>query len=278
MIFISLKYHTPQLLIKTLYIYILFFSTPVLAQYSFLGADAYGRANSLVAVPNYSSVYHNPSGIARLTHSFLAFNYFKTLPVEGLHTVGLHGVFKNDIVDLGFSADSFGDKYYRESRAGLVLAKKMDKVSIGLKGSYMGISIHDLSSRNTFLGEVGMMVTPSKFFSLGLHLVNFTAARLYGDVSLPVLLSFGGAINPSPKVSISSQIDYPFNTKPVVRFGMNYQIRPELGLATGVNPEMKTVNFGANVVIKKYGILYAVGTHPHVGLAHQFTLIYKLHE
>lgn len=247
-------------------------------QYTFLGADAYGRANTLVAVPAYSSVYHNPGGVGALNHSFVSVGYFRALPVAGLHTVGAQGVLVNKLLNVGFSADSFGDKYYRESRVGAVLAKKMDKVSLGLKMSYLGVSVDELSNRNTVLGEVGMIVTPSRFFSLGLHLMNFTSAKLYGDVNLPTVISFGASINPGDKVNISSQLDYILNQKPKLRVGLNYRIREELALSTGINPEMRSVHFGANVLIKQYGFCYAVATHPNVGLAHNLSLIFKFGE
>jgi hypothetical protein len=263
--------------LHTLLVFCLFCSK-VFGQYSFLGADAYGRANSLVAVSTFSSVYHNPGGVGSLDHSFISVGYLRTLPIEGLHTVGAQGVYVNKALNIGFTADSFGDKYYRESRLGAILAKKMDKVSVGLKMSYLGVNIDELSSRNTLLGEAGMMVTPNRFFSLGLHLINFTGARLYGDVNLPTVVAFGLAINPSDKINISSQVDYILDHKPKLRLGLNYKIRDELALSSGINPEMRSVHFGANVLVKRYGFFYAVATHPNVGLAHNLSLIFKFNE
>jgi hypothetical protein len=254
------------------------FSTSAYSQYSFLGADAYGRANSLVAVSTFSSVYHNPGGVGVLNQSFVSAAYFRTLPVEGLHTVGVQGVYANKLLNVGFTADSFGDKYYKESRIGAVLSKRLDKVSIGVKFSYLGVSIDELSNRNTLLGEAGMLVTPNKFFSLGLHLINFTGARLYGDVNLPTVVAFGVAINPTDKINISSQMDYILDDKPRLRMGLHYKLRKELGLSTGINPEIRTVHFGTNIMVKQYGLFYAVATHPNVGLAHNLSLTFKFGE
>lgn len=248
------------------------------AQYNFLGADAYGRANSLVAVSSFSSVYHNPGAVGDLDYSFLSVGYFKVLPVEGFNTVGLQGVFANNVVNAGFTADSFGDRYYRESRFGLVLAKKKDKVSIGAKLSYMGVSIHEMSNRNTLLGEVGMLVKPSKYFDLGLHLINFTGAKLYGDINLPTVISFGAALNPSDKVTLSAQVDYILKEKPKIRAGLNYILRKEIALSCGVNPELKSIHLGTLLSIKQYGFSFAVASHPNAGLAQNLSLIYKFNE
>lgn len=248
----------------------------VKAQFTPLGADAYGQANSLVAVSSPAAVYYNMAGISDLKSSFLAVNYFKIMPVQGLQHIGAMGVYKNKVVNSGFSADSFGDSFYRESRVGLGFAKKVDKVSIGLKMTYLSTNIQDLSSRNAFLGEIGMMVNPSKFYSLGLNVLNFTQAKLY--TSLPTYVIFGGAIYPNSKIQISSQLDYPLNNKPKLRLGMKYKLRQELALSSGVNPDLKTVHFGVDLNIKKYGFTYAVGTHPNVGMANHLTLLFRFNE
>lgn len=248
------------------------------AQFSFLGADAHGMANTHVAIPAYSSVYHNPAGIAAFNQSFLSVNYFKTLPIEGLNTIGAQGVFSNSLLDVGFTADNFGDQYYRESRAGLILAKQLDKVSIGVKGSYYGVNIEDMSSRNGFIGEAGMLVNPSRFFSLGLHVLNITGTQLYTDVYLPTVVAFGAAIHPDEKLTISSQADFVTGQKLVYRFGLSYQIREALGLSSGVDPELRSLHFGLNMFVKQYGLNYAVSSHPNVGLAHHLSFVFRFNE
>ena len=248
------------------------------SQYSFLGADAYGSGNSWVAVPSFSSIYHNPGGIGSIKNSFVSTHFLRTLPVEGLSTIGISGVFVNKLFNAGLYADSFGDQFYRESRFGLAISKKIDKVSIGLKGSYYGVNIDEMSNRSIFLGEAGMMVAPSEFFSLGLHILNFTGGSLYEKNGLPTQISFGAAIYPNKKLSISSQFDYIPGRKTVFRMGLHYQMRDEIGFSSGINPEMKSVHFGLNFLLKQYGFYYAVASHPNVGLAHQLSLIYQFNE
>lgn len=248
------------------------------AQFTLLGADAFGRANSLVAVPGFSSIYQNPGGIGAETSGFLAFNHLKILAVEGFHTTGVQGVFRGREFNYGFSVDSFGDRHYRESRAGLALARKQGRVSLGVKMSYMGIHTAGMSSRKTLLGEVGMVVTPVPHVSLGLCLINFTSARLYEGHPFPTVLAIGAALHPNPKVNISGQLDYRTRGEAAVRFGLHYQVREQLGFSAGINPEMRSVHFGTNVLAGRYGFFYGVATHPYVGLAHHTTFIYKLHE
>ncbi len=254
------------------------FSCYCSAQYIQLGADAFGRANSLVAVPGFSSIYQNPGGIGAETSGFLAFNYLKTLAVEGFQTTGVQGVFRGRGFNYGFSVDSFGDRHYRESRAGVALARRQDRVALGVKMSYMGIHTAGISSRKTFLGEVGMVVTPMPYLSLGLSLINFTSAKFYEGRPFATVLALGAGIYPNPKVNISGQLDYRSGGGTTVRFGLNYQVREQLALSAGINPEMRSVHFGTNVLVGRYGFFYGVATHPYVGIAHHTTFIYKLHE
>lgn len=248
------------------------------AQYTSLGASAYGRANSLVAVADVSSIYQNPAGLGYLNYNFAAVAVHKTLPVEGLLTVGAFGLLKTKPIHFGFSADNFGDQYYHESRLGLSAAKKMDKVSMGLKFSLINNAVKEMSSRLTFLGEFGILATPSKFFSVGLHVVNFTRAKVYDSQPLPTFVNFGVGLNPSKKINISSQVDYPVGEKPFLKMGLNYQIKESLGLSAGINPNLNAVHFGLNLDIKKYKFSYAVSTHPNVGLSNHLTLALMLNE
>lgn len=245
-------------------------------QYQYLGADGFGRANSMVAVPTFSSVYHNPAGLGFLKESFIHASYFKTLPVQGFHTIGLAGNYANSLIDVGFSVDAFGDEYYKESRVGFVLAKRMDRVSIGAKFSYLGVSIHEMSSRNTFLGEVGMLVKPNKFLNLGLNVINVTNATLYAP--LPTVVVLGVALNPSSKVCLSGQADYIPSGKAVFRFGLNYRLRPQFSLSMGANPELRAIHFGINLMLAKGGFSYAAASHPSIGMGHHVSFIYKAHE
>lgn len=208
----------------------------------------------------------------------MAVGVLKTLPVEGLLTVGAWGNFDAKFINLGFSIDNFGDQYYHETRMGLAVAKKMDKVSMGMKFSLLNNSIKETSSKQAFLGEFGILATPSKFFSIGLHVINFTRASLYASQNLPTFVNFGIGINPSKKINISGQMDYPVGEKPYLKLGMAYRIQDNIALSTGINPNLNSVNFGVTFDVKKYKFAYAVGTHPNVGLSNHITLAILFNE
>ena len=230
----------------------------------------------MVAVPCLSSIYQNPAGISYLENNYLALAYHKTLPVQGFNTLGFWGNYKSKKVDFGFSADNFGDQYYHESRIGLAASKKLDKVSMGIKFSLLNNTVKDISSKQAVLGEFGILVYPSRFFSVGLHVINFTRARLYASQSLPTFVNFGIGLNPSKKVNIRGQIDLPVGQTPSLKLGMTYQIKEEFNISTGVDPSLKAVHFGLGYDIKKYNFSYAASTHPNIGLSNQITLALQI--
>lgn len=243
-----------------------------------LSAGAFSRANSLVAQPAYPSIDQNPAGIGGIASGFLLFNYLKIVPVEGFHTTGVQGIFRAGMFNYGFSVDSFGDRHYRENRAAVALARKQDRVSLGLKMSYAGVHTAGMGSRKTLSGEAGMVITPASFISLGLSVMNFTAAKIDENHSFPVVLAVGAVLHTNEKVNLSGQLDYRTGGRAEVRFGMAYQIRDQLGFSAGINPEMRSVHFGTNVLAGRYGFLYAIATHPYAGIAHHTTFMYKLRD
>lgn len=246
------------------------------AQVSVLGADAFGRGNSLVAVPGYSSIYQNPAGIAREPVGFLAFNYLRILPVEGFHTVGLQGVFVRKHFNYGFSMDSFGDRHYRETRAGVAMARAQDRVALGMKLSYLGFS--GGGTRSAVVGEAGMIVRVLPYLQLGTRIRYGNTYPEAGGATVPAVLTFGAGLSPNAKVNLSGQVDYWSKRSAEIRLGLHYRPRDQLGFSAGAYPAGRSLHFGTDVVIGRYGLIYSIATHPYAGIAQHTTLIYKLHD
>ncbi len=243
------------------------------AQFGVLGADAFGRANTMVAVPGYSSLYQNAAGIGDATGSFLAFNYLKILPVEGFHTAGAQGVFTGKTFHYGFLADSFGDRYYRESRAAVALAHRRDRVSLGVKALYMSMHSPGMRTRNAVAGEVGMLARPSPAISLGINLV---ASPAWVEGS-PVVLAVGAGVSPHPNIQISGQVDYGDHGS-TLRLGLHYRVREQLAFSAGVDPALRSLHWGTQILAGRYGFFYSIATHAYAGIAHHTTFIYRLYE
>lgn len=246
------------------------------AQYNSTGADNFAMASSLVALPCQSSIFNNPAGIAFSDGTYVGINYYKVLPVQAFNTLGAWAVSQKKGFAVGVLADSFGDRYYKESRAGIAASKKLDKVSMGIKFSILNNRIEDYSSRQTVLGEFGLVVTPHKFFNVGLHVINFTRASLYNSQYLPTIISTGTALNLSQKARFTTQIDYILNAGATLKAGLIYTLRPDFDLMTGINPSQKAVHFGLKGKFGNKTFTVSAATLPSVGLSHQFSLQYKI--
>ena len=242
------------------------------AQYSYLSADVWGQANSSVAKPSLAAIYTNPAGMSFFKASGIGVGYQKTLPVHGFQTVGLWGQYNLKIGTIGLSADKFGDELYHESRIGLAFSKKIDRIALGLKASYLNNGIEGLSSKQTILSEFGILTKLNSQVNVGLHVVNLTRATLYDSQTLPTVINVGISWMPSEKVNFTSQVSYLVGLKPKIRLGMCYLIRPNLSISSGVDPYIRSIHIGIGVNLQKFKFDYATNTHPNFGLSNNLSL------
>ncbi len=229
-----------------------------------------------MAVPNSSSVYTNPAGIGFLSTSSISSGFYRHLDLEGFNTIGIWGNLIKPKFGFGLSIDKFGDQLYHEARIGLAVSKKVDRISFGIKISYLNTGIKDLSSKQTLLAEFGIITMLNKKFFAGFHAVNLTRAQLYDSQYLPTILSIGLCFKPGDKMNITSQIDYYINRKPTIRMGMKYIPKENFEIISGVNPALNNVHLGFSFFIKKYNFAYATSINPVFGLSNQLSLSLNL--
>jgi hypothetical protein len=211
--------------------------------------------------------------MAFIKDSYLAVGVHKHFDIKGFNTTGIWGQRASEKLSVGFSLDQFGDKLYHEARLGIGLAKKIDRIALGLKTSYLNTGIQNMSSRQTLLTEFGIMTTLSQKVNLGFRAINLTRARLYESQPLPTLLSLGIYFVPYSKLGLGSQIDYAVGTKSVIRAGLNYKLTPQFTALVGVSPSSKSLHAGVSFKLKKYQFQYAIANFSGIGLSSQFSLV-----
>jgi hypothetical protein len=260
--------------LKKLYFLLLFFHSILTtsAQYSYQVADVWGQANSAVAKPSLASVYTNPAAMSFFKADGIGVGFQKILPLAGFQTVGLWGQYTLKVGTIGISADKFGDELYHESRIGMAYSKKIDRISLGLKASYLNNGIEGLSSKQTLLSEFGILTALNSQLNVGLHVINLTRAALYDSQVLPTVINVGLSWMPSEKVNFTSQLIYPVSQKPNIRLGMCYAIRPNLSISSGVDPNVRSIHFGIGINLQKFKFDYATNTHPNFGLSNNVSL------
>lgn len=226
-----------------------------------------------MADSEHAAIYHNPAGIANHTNHFTAATYYRQVPVEGFNTLGLFGTFKLKKASIGLSVDSFGDKDYHENRIGIATAIKKDKVAMGLKFSYLNNAIAEVSSKQTILGEFGILVDLTKKINLGMRVSNITRSKLYQGQEFPTLIALGIQYKLSPAIIINGQYDYLVAKNAVFKGGLSYRFNDFLRINTGISPYIKTIHFGLEASTKPWIFQIAAASSTRVGLSSQFTII-----
>jgi hypothetical protein len=230
----------------------------------------------MVASSEYSAIYFNPAGIANHKNNFAGATYYRHVPVSGFNTIGIYGTYRLKNINLGLSADSFGDSDYHESRIGAAAAIKKDKVAIGLKFSYLNNAIAEISSKQAILGEFGILADITKKTTLGIRVSNFTRAKLYDSQYLPTLVAIGLGYKISPAITLNAETDYIVAEKTVFRAGLSYKFSEFLTLNTGISPYLKAVHFGLEANSNNWIFQLAVMNSSNIGISNQFSIIRTL--
>lgn len=238
-----------------------------------LDAGAYGQANSGVASVNSGSIYFNTAALAHFTKNNIGINYYQHAKVEGFRTIGIWGNYNLKNIAFGASIDNFGDKLYHETRLGLAAAIKRDKVAVGFKFSYLNTAIQAYSSKQTILGEAGILIKPIQKLNIGLNLINFMSSKLYNRQNLPSILALGFDYKIGQKVNLTTQYDYLISEKGFLRVGMKYQIREQLALLTGIDPRLKATHFGLSFQSKSYATHFGGAISQIAGANYQLSIL-----
>ncbi len=263
----------PKILKITILFVILLISRLSFSQFQVLGAENAGVAFTQVAKSSFSSFYSNPAGIGYFKSNHFGLIFQQTVPVQGFATIGMLGNFCFPKFNVSLGVDNFGDKIYHESRAGLAVAKKLDRVSMGLKVSYLNVGIQDFSSKGAILGEFGIMAYLNKYFTAGMHVYNFTRAEVFNQRNLDTKISTGLYFKPFEKLNFTVQSDYFLTKKIFVRAGLTYKPNQNFEFNTGVNPALGAVHLGSQLMIKKYKLMYAAAFSNRLGMSNDFSLV-----
>ncbi|AWV97886.1 hypothetical protein [Arcticibacterium luteifluviistationis] len=254
--------------------YILFTSTYSFAQNSLsgVGGKSWGMGNAMVALPHSQTFFYNPAGLGFVENSFVNSSFDSRFDIVGLSTMSLSAVVAKKWATVAIGAERFGDQLYNENKAGIAIAKSTERVSLGVKVSYLGNYAEGFSSRNTLVTEFGVMAYISPKITIGMHAYNLTGASLYDFEKIPTTIRLGGAFQPTSKITIAAETEFIPSGKPFFKAGLEYMLFENFHLRTGMNSGIRTNHFGVGYAYKKWVFDYAVNTHPTLGLSHHFSL------
>lgn len=238
-----------------------------------VGARSWGIGNAMTAIPDELSFFYNPAGLSFAEQNFVNSSFDSRFAIAGLSTASLSTSFQTGAgLTLAAGAERFGDRLYSENKAGLAISKNTGLVSLGAKVSYLGSYAENITSSATLLTEFGVMAKLHSKLNMGFHAINLTGAKLSGGQKLPTTLRLGLAFIPIAQVIISAESAYTKEQKPFLKAGLEYALKENLFLRTGINTQIKTNHFGIGYGYKQWQLDYAVNTHPTLGLSHHVSL------
>jgi hypothetical protein len=228
--------------------------------------------NAMVALAQDQSFFYNPAGVAFLDHNFASASFHAPIDLPRLSTAGLNANLTFKPVNLGIGIERFGDRLYNESKVGIVLAKKIDRIALGIKGSYFNASAENVNSNGTLLVEFGVLASLHPMLRIGFHAYNITASRLFFEQRISTVLRAGIAFEASEKICFTTEAESVPGEYTFIKAGLEYQIANFLALRTGINSRVKSNHFGLGYMSSQWNLDYAVHTHPSLGLSNHLTL------
>lgn len=237
-----------------------------------IGARSWGLGNAVVALPISESFFYNPAGLGYAETTNLFVSYHSRYNIPGLGNAAVAGTIHTSPVNFGIGFEQFGDELYNEVKGGIAISRKQGRISLGIKVSYFQAAVQDLTSKSTVLAELGVMADIRDNFRIGFHGYNLTGSQLFASQNIPTVLRLGFAFQPSPQIFLNAEAEKSTLYRLNVKGGLEYQIRKQISIRTGVNSLFNTFHFGTGLLLKNIHFDYAIHTSNSLGLSHHLTL------
>lgn len=241
-----------------------------------IGARSWGIGNATVALADKQSVFNNPAGLGFLTDNFISTSYHNRYTIVGLSTFSLGGNYTHKLANIGLDVERFGDKLYHEQKLGLVLAKSTNRVSLGIKVSYLQAAIEGYTAKHTIVTQFGVIAKLSSALHIGFNAYNLTAARLFVSQRVPTVLRLGVAYQPIKQLLLVGEAEKDIILPTLFKVGLEYQIVKNFYLRTGITSKLSNAHLGIGFQAKQFIFDYAASSHSVLGFSHHLTLAYRL--
>ncbi len=246
-----------------------------------LGARAFGMAGATVTVSDNWAALSNPAGLGGIDKTLFSAGYFNRYHI-GLRDFGtayatLSGKMGKS-GGWGLVAVRFGADLYSQQRLGLSYGLRYEGIALGISASYLQIAQKDLPSIGAAVMDFGSIVRLTQTVYMGAFVSNFTQAKLapFEDERLPTLIRMGVSYRPNDKLMLNLDTEKDIEKQAFVRAGLEYRLSKHLFARTGVINLPSSGYFGVGFESKRFVFGYAFGTHPQLGMSHQFSASFVL--
>jgi hypothetical protein len=244
-----------------------------------IGARASAMANSTVGGADVWSVFHNQAGLARLKNMEAGIYYENKflLPELSLKGLAFAAPLKSGV--LGLSVSHYGFSLYNETQAGLAFSRSLgEKVSAGVQVNLFNTYIGEGYGNQTMVSaEAGILAELTDAITLGAHIYNPNRTKIsdFANERIPTIMRLGMNFKLSEKVLMCAEVLKDTQHKPIVKFGIEYEVAKDFFLRTGVSTNPSRNSFGFGYKQKQYTIDIASSKHPLLGYSIQTGLNYQ---
>lgn len=244
-----------------------------------VGSRSAGIGNSNSTVADEWSIFNNVGGISGVEKGVVFFGYSKYFEIDGFDNVAAGAIHPFKFGNVGVSLFRFGDKLYNEQVVSAAFGNKIGFVRLGGRVNYYQMRIDEFGSAGSLFFDLGGIVELIPNLSFGAFISNFTLSKLSNSdhTDMPVIMKVGISYQPKSKISLNMDIFKDIDFEPVVKLGIEYMIVDKVYLRTGLNTNPFKGFFGAGILLDRFQIDYAIGTHQFLGASHQCTVAYNYH-
>lgn len=177
--------------------------------------------------------------------------------------------------NFGLQLNQYGFDGYRETRVGLVHARKLgSKLDVGIGFIYNNINIGAYGSASVISAAGGVNFHITDKLHTGLHVTNAYGPAITKLDKLPVIISMGVGYEASELFFISSEVvkkeDQPVN----INIGLHYQLLPSLHLRAGIATVTSSVWISAGYSYRKMRVEIINSFHPLLGITPGLMIVF----
>ncbi len=258
----------------------LFGAFPISAQVANVIPSSTSIANTGTARNDVWTSFYNPASLVQ-THAWqVAAQYENRSLLAELSTAMVQAAYTNKYVNVGVAYSYFGFSRYSEMMAGVTMARRFGRFSLGLQANFLALYAGDeLGYRCMAFPQIGMTVDITEQFTLGFQTFNpFIQSIRVNDSrrALPAIYSLGTDYRFYEGLRWLVQVDYDVNATFRIATGFEWQAIDQLCVKLGTYYHDYLIGcLGVGLVFHDFSFDMNAELHPVLGINLLGKLAYK---
>ncbi len=245
--------------------------------YLFSSAESIGRAGTGVAIDNYSSVFINPSGVAKQKMFSLSVGYLLPYSTEELSVRQLSFVVPVKVGALVSIVRQYGNDFYKESQFSLGFVKSLSPyLRASFQLQYLQI-YQSYESAGQLYSSLGFQTDLSKELTIGIYISNPEHSVVhFSDECIPVssFYHMGFLWKANENVRVMYEVEKETDVTLLHCFGFDYSLSTTITVRCGVLGKPIHYSMGSSVRIGRFQIDTGVLVHQVLGMSSSIALRY----